>query len=209
MISFHYLITSRNAAKAREPRYKTWNILRQSAHHEPHNKQNVTDNKDLSSKQTPNHTRHLPSTHWMKLKGGRTYSGSPKYDDVDDAEVRLLLDDWHLQHWLPMPRCACKKDIQSRHLKFTQHLTCLTPRHHLLPLPHTNCQSACPSPEPAPLNGYFCPSRARRSRRAKNRDGKAFHRNVSGDSGLRGSLFIAYMELFACGCHSKNRSTWV
>jgi len=86
----------------------------------------------------------------------RTYSGSEKYDDAEDADVGLLVDEWHLQHWLPMPAPSCKKDISSRHLKSTQHLTCLTPRHHLLPVPHTNYHSTCPSLKPASVNGYFC-----------------------------------------------------
>jgi hypothetical protein len=90
-----------------------------------------------------------------------------------------LLDDWHLQHWLPMPGLPCKKYINSPHLKSTQHLTCLTLRHHLLPMPHTNCHSACPSREPESVIGYFCLSRARKSGMAKNRDGKPFQRIIS------------------------------
>jgi hypothetical protein len=130
------------------------------------------------------------------VKGERTYSGSPKYDDVDDADVGLLLDDWHLQHWLPMTGLPCKKDINSPHLKSTQHLTCLALRHHLLPMPHTNCHSDSSSPELESVNGYFCLSRARKSGMAKNREGKAFQRFISDDCYLSATVFIAYMELF-------------
>lgn len=162
-----------NLNTKRETYYASWHITNRMAKIKCYRYQKVQTRNKRPTTTLAEHS--LSETkRWLELKGERTYSGSPKYDDVDDVEVGLLLEDWHLQHWLPMPKWACKKDIKSPHLKFTQHLTCLTPRHHLLPMPHTNCQSACRSPEPAPVNGYFCMSRARRRRRAQNRDGKAF-----------------------------------
>lgn len=194
--SCHYLSTSRNAAKPTEPKYKMWNILRQKQ-----TTRHVTVSLQTDCYRYKNFTfvsnNTWPSLTVLKLKatelkGERTYSGSPKYDDVEEDEVGLLLDDWHLQHWLPMPALPCEKDVSSPHLKSNQNLTCLTPRHRLLPKPHTDCHSACPSPEPESVNGYFCLSRARKSGMATNRDEKAFQRIISNDC----RVFTAYMELF-------------
>ena len=68
---------------------------------------------------------------YCELKVESTYSGSPKFEDVEDAEVGLLLDDWHLQHWLPIL------------FNTPSTPTYTTARHHSL------APTARPSPEPA------------------------------------------------------------